>query len=170
MKMNPRHMVNNMSSKFKNDGFEMLAIAISILLFFIFILSLLYGQKEEKRKTNNTNATKNSEKPTEIGSIGSSSHRTAPPIRDYYIKSSFNSCAGGIGQKDWVGLKPLEHVIKRGVRMLDFEIVSKNGEPFICTSPETISNLKTAMCGTYNTLSFKEVMNFCSIKRICRCR
>ena len=160
MKMNPRHMVNNMSSKFKNDGFEMLAIAISILLFFIFILSLLYGQKEEKRKTNNTNATKNSEKPTEIGSIGSSSHRTAPPIRDYYIKSSFNSCAGGIGQKDWVGLKPLEHVIKRGVRMLDFEIVSKNGEPFICTSPETISNLKTAMCGTYNTLSFKEVMNF----------
>ena len=47
--------------------------------------------KKKRKKRNNTNATKNLEIPTQIGSTGTSSH----PIRDYYVKSSFNSCAGG---------------------------------------------------------------------------
>ena len=141
--------MTNISTK----DYAKLTFVIIALGLIVFIIAVLYGKKEEKRITNDTNATKNSEISTEIGSTSMGGGL----LRDYYVKSSFNSCAGGIGQKDWVGLKPLEHVIKRGVRMLDFEIVSKNGEPFICTSPETISNLKTAMCGTYNTLSFKEV-------------
>tara|TARA_X000000368_G_scaffold395813_1_gene363593 strand:+ start:493 stop:1677 length:1185 start_codon:yes stop_codon:yes gene_type:complete len=154
-----------MSSKF-NKKYGMFAIAIIALVVFIFIMAVLYGKKEEKKTKNDENATKSLDIPTEIGPAGTSASgpgstgTSSHPIRDYYVKSSFNSCAGGIGQKDWVGFKPLEHVIKRGARMLDFEIVSKNGEPFICTSSNTISSDKNALCGTYNTLTFKEVMSF----------
>jgi hypothetical protein len=151
-----KHNIIKMWQSGKESGFDMLVIVFIFLVVVIFILAVLKGKPEGKRNKMNINAKKNLEIPTEIGSNSTSNH----PIRDYFIKSSFNSCAGGIGQKDWVGLKPLEYVIKQGVRMLDFEIVSKNGEPCVTSSPETISNLKTAVSGTYNNLKFKEVMNF----------
>lgn len=143
-------------SNMGNSTMGMLALAVIAVIVVLYILSLLFNLREKKRKKNNKNADKSSEIPTQIGSTSMGDDL----LRDYYVKSSFNSCAGGIGQKDWVGLKPLEHVIKRGVRMLDFEIVSKNGEPYICTSSNTVSSEKNALCGTYNTLSFKEVMSF----------
>ena len=143
-------------SNMGNSTKAMLALAVIFLIAVVYILSTLLNIRENKCKKNNKNAEKNLEIPTKIGSTSMGDGL----LRDYYVKSSFNSCAGGIGQKDCVGLKPLEHVIKRGARMLDFEIVSKKGEPYICTSSNTISSEKNALCGTYNTLSFKEVMSF----------
>ena len=143
-------------SNMGNSTKAMLALAGIFLIAVVYILSTLLNIRENKCKKNNKNAEKNLEIPTKIGSTSMGDGL----LRDYYVKSSFNSCAGGIGQKDCVGLKPLEHVIKRGARMLDFEIVSKKGQPYICTSSNTISSEKNALCGTYNTLSFKEVMSF----------
>ena len=143
-------------SNMGNSTKAMLALAVIFLIAVVYILSTLLNIRENKCKKNNKNAEKNLEIPTKIGSTSMGDGL----LRDYYVKSSFNSCAGGIGQKDCVGLKPLEHVIKRGARMLDFEIVSKKGQPYICTSSNTISSEKNALCGTYNTLSFKEVMSF----------
>ena len=162
MSANPKNMITNTFNKVKKgvssgEGIFILIIVLLLFVLTLIVLSQLKSYPGEKRKKNIKKAENSLKLSTMLGSIGANSKS---PLRDYFVKSSFNSCAGGIGQKDWVDLKPLESVIKRGARMLDFQIVSKKGEPHICTSPHTISNEKTALCGTYNTLPFKKVMQF----------
>ena len=82
-----------------------------------------------------------------------------PKLRDFYVMSSYNSCCGGNSKKDWVSLKPLEHVIAQGTRFLDFEIYSQKGQPIVAAGPEVNPNGRYCLKGTYNQLNFKEVMN-----------
>ena len=50
------------------------------------------------------------------------------PIRDYYVMSSYNSCAGGDSWQDWVSIDILREVINNGIRCIDLEIYYKNGK------------------------------------------
>jgi len=43
------------------------------------------------------------------------------PILDYYIASSYNSCAAGSNLDDYVSMGALETVIKQGARLIDLE-------------------------------------------------
>lgn len=55
-------------------------------------------------------------------------------LRDYYIKSSYNSCAIGDFKNTFVDVCGLKNVIRQGVRVLDFEIYSVNDKPVVAVS------------------------------------
>ena len=86
--------------------------------------------------------------------IGSADKRYTHPLRDYYIKTSYNSCATGEFQNDWVNLCALKNVIKQGCRVLDFEIYQVDGKTVVATSDSTRVTEK----GTYNSLSIDSVI------------
>lgn len=75
-------------------------------------------------------------------------------LRDYYIKSSYNSCASGQFQNDFVDLCALTNVIKQGCRLLDFEVYNINGIAAIATSDSSSFTEK----GTYNWLQADDVI------------
>lgn len=76
-------------------------------------------------------------------------------LRDFYIKTAHNCCAGGDFKNSFVDLCHLRTAIKQGVRCLDFEIYSINNEPRIATSSLESFNYKE----TYNSIAFSEAMN-----------
>ena len=55
-------------------------------------------------------------------------------LYDYYIKTAYNACSGGSYKNDFVNICNLKALIKQGVRCVDFEIYSVNGEPVVSTS------------------------------------
>tara|TARA_Y100000782_G_scaffold3214_1_gene3650 strand:+ start:19700 stop:20785 length:1086 start_codon:yes stop_codon:yes gene_type:complete len=76
-------------------------------------------------------------------------------LRDYYIMSSYNSCCNGNFENGYVTTDALKTVIKRGARVLDFEIYSVDGNTVIAASDTDNYYQKS----TYNSLPFGEVMN-----------
>lgn len=76
-------------------------------------------------------------------------------LKDYYIKSAYNACSGGNYKNDFVDTCNLKHLLKQGVRGLDFEIYSVNNQPVVATS---VSN-NYCVKETFNYVSFSDVMN-----------
>lgn len=76
-------------------------------------------------------------------------------LRDYYIASSYNSCCPGEFLDDYVSLEALTTVIKRGARLLDFEIYSYKGEVIVAAGPTDNNHFK----GTYNGIPIGEVFD-----------
>jgi hypothetical protein len=74
------------------------------------------------------------------------------PLCDYYIKSAYNCCNGGLFSKGYVSTCILENIIKQGVRSLDFEIFSNLDSPIISSS---LLNVK----GTKETYNHVEIMD-----------
>jgi len=95
-----------------------------------------------------------------INGIGKQDKRYQEKLRDYYIKSSYNSCSTGEFQNDWVNLCALENVIKQGCRCLDFEVYEVDGKAVVATSNSTRFTEK----GTYNSLSIDSVIKLISEK------
>jgi len=60
---------------------------------------------------------------------------TSYPILDYYIASSYNSCAAGGSLDDYVSMGALKTVIKQGARLLDLEIYMVDRVPVVAVSP-----------------------------------
>ncbi len=75
-------------------------------------------------------------------------------LRDYYVMSSYNSCCGGGFNNNFIDYEPLKNVIKRGARVLDFEIYSWKTNTVVSAS----DNGDFMKKGTYNSLPFAEVM------------
>lgn len=73
---------------------------------------------------------------------------------DYYIKTAYNCCSAGSYKNDYVTLDALKAVLRQGVRGLDFEIYSVNGEPVVATSTTNDFYVKE----TYNSIPFTKVM------------
>uniref|UniRef100_A0A6C0CNQ7 Phosphatidylinositol-specific phospholipase C X domain-containing protein n=1 Tax=viral metagenome TaxID=1070528 RepID=A0A6C0CNQ7_9ZZZZ len=96
---------------------------------------------------------------TELQGIGSSSGEKAK-LRDYFVFSSFNSCSGGGYHNNFVDERVLEHIIGRGVRLLDFEIFSFDGKPVVAVSDNNNYSEK----GTFNHLDLGTV--FSSINKM----
>ena len=81
---------------------------------------------------------------------------TADPrdtLRNYYCKSSYNSCAAGNFTNDWVDLTALSNAIKNGCRFLDFEIYDIDNEPAVAVSDSTKFTVK----GCYNSIPLDKV-------------
>tara|TARA_Y100001958_G_C21218961_1_gene544319 strand:+ start:197 stop:1726 length:1530 start_codon:yes stop_codon:yes gene_type:complete len=68
-------------------------------------------------------------------------------FNDYFIKSSWNSCASGELKNGFLNQESLRTVIRLGCRFLDFEIFSINGDPCVATSTDE------------NDFTFKESYN-----------
>ena len=90
-----------------------------------------------------------------IASIDYSKPEAGYTLKDYYIKTAYNSCSGGAYKNDYVGICALKNVIKQGVRCLDFEIYSIDEQPVIATS--TVPNYHVKE--TYNSVPFADVMS-----------
>lgn len=75
---------------------------------------------------------------------------------NFFIKSSYNSCATGNFLNGWVNTCALGNVIKHGCRVLDFEVYCVDGKGAISTS----NSIKFTEKGTYNTLSIGEVLEY----------
>ena len=55
-------------------------------------------------------------------------------LRNYNIKSSYNSCCANLYKNGWVSECALREVIAQGCRFLDFEVYSYKGKPVIGVS------------------------------------
>jgi len=98
--------------------------------------------------------------PSNIKGIGKQDKRFQEKLRDYYIKSSYNSCSRGKFQNDWVNLCALENVIAQGCRVLDFEIYDIDGTASVATSNST----KFTEKGTFNSIPIDSVIKLISEK------
>ena len=72
------------------------------------------------------------------------------PIVDFYMSGSYNSCSAGQLQDDWVSLEPLKTVLKRGIRVVDFEIyMLPTGVPVVAVGKNPVINSKIK-CKNYD--------------------
>lgn len=126
-------------------------IVICILIFIIIVLYLILQTR--KRSANCKRIESNFSTPTLAG-ISVTNDQYQFPLRDYYIKSSYNSCASGQFHNDFVDLCALTNVIKQGCRVLDFEIYNMDGIAAVATS----KSLSYTEKGTYNWLQADDVI------------
>ena len=126
-----------------------------ILLGLVILLFLIYIVNKITLKENNCLTLKNLyTSPPNIKNIDFTKNNYKHELRDYYIKSSYNSCCGGHFKDDYVSICALENVIKNGARFLDFEIYAKDDMPIIASS----SNPSYSFKETYNHVEFEEAM------------
>ena len=81
-------------------------------------------------------------------------------LRDYYIKSSYNSCCCGDFSDSFVSYNALKVLISQGVRFFDFEIYSVKGKSVIAASKDDNFNIK----GTLNHLPIINVFKLLNQK------
>ena len=122
-------------------------LMLYLILVIIFIVWLLFWYIRSKimlKDTDNYNMIDNlrSIGGSKLSNINSGNPNHAHKLRDYYMASSYNSCCGGNSEKDFVDMTPLQQVIRRGARLLDFEIYSLNGSPVVAAGPEATKNGK----------------------------
>jgi hypothetical protein len=123
-----------------------------IISFIIVILIFLYVARQyTKRKCSSVSM-------PVITGIGKKDANFDYMLRDFYIKSSYNSCATGNFKNDWVDLCALGNVIKQGCRCLDFEIYSVNEKAVVAVSNST----KMTEKGTYNSIPLEDVIKYIS--------
>ncbi len=100
--------------------------------------------------------------PANIKGMGKQDKQFQGKLRDFYIKSSYNSCARGKFKNDWVNLCALENVIAQGCRVLDFEIYDIDGKAAVATSNST----KFTEKGTFNSIPIDDVMKMIADKAV----
>jgi hypothetical protein len=130
---------------------------IIFIIILVFIIKYyLYQFDKEEGNLNSMTSDLEIYNPT-IRPIAQAEYDKNIPIRDYYVMSSYNSCAGGDSWNDWVDKEVLRKVIGLGVRCLDLEIYFKNGECIVSVGPESSDGTYT-LKGTYNSLTLEEAL------------
>ena len=158
--MNAPAAVNNMTTtitKFiKNPDIQVELYALGLMFIIIFCV-YLYIRYKVSLYDRNCNVLKNvyKNKPA-IYNIDSNSTYL---LRDYYIKTAYNCCAGGSVKVDYVGLCALKTCIEQGVRCLDFQIYSINNMPAVAVSSVDEFNVKESFNSIPTNDVFKTIMN-----------
>ena len=134
-------------------------VMIIIIAFLFFVIFLWCYNKVNLNATNCSNLAKVYKNFPLISSINSENPNFAYKLRDYYIKTAYNSCSAGNFKNDFVNLCALKNCIKQGARCLDFEIYSLNNKPIIAVSSKTDYNIK----GSYNSIDFSEAMKVIAV-------
>lgn len=115
-----------------------------------------YNKQITKKKTEITGMTDTLAKiPMQMHGINGLDAMYQYRLRDYYIASSYNSCCAGQFLDDYVSLEALGNVLKKGARLVDFEIYSYGGQAVVGASPSSSYDFK----GTYNCLPIGEVFS-----------
>jgi hypothetical protein len=134
------------------DTITQLMVLIIVLLFLIIFFWCF--NKIGLNKKNCTTIDKLYDKFPLISSIDETNPKYKFKLRDYYIKTAYNCCAGGNFKNDFVNLCALRNCIKQGARCLDFEIYSVNNIPVIAVSSVADYNVKES----YNNIPFDKAM------------
>ena len=164
--MDVKNIVDNFRDKMNGSMSFAAQIYLSIAALIVIIIIIFYiSNKQKLYKDNITRISKNFDsfqKTKEIGtviSINTGYDDNNDILKNYYIMGSYNSCCGGSNYNDWVHIDVLKEVIKRGVRVLDFEIYSKDGIPIIAAGEKGGSYIEKITKGTYNHLTTKQVLS-----------
>ena len=89
-----------------------------------------------------------------IASVNPSGAQGGFLLRDYYVKTAYNCCAGGAFKNDFVNVCALRKCIAQGARCLDFAVYDVRGKPVVAVSTLDSDNIKEC----YNSVPFEEAM------------
>lgn len=137
----------------KDDFVSYIIIAFIFVILIIMILYIIYIRRLESAECSFMNTLYPS-LDGNIRSINSNDPDCSGNLYDYYIKTAYNACSGGSYKNDFVDICNLKSVIKQGVRGLDFEIYSIDGNPVVATSTSSDYYVKE----TFNSVNFADVM------------
>ena len=137
----------------KTDSVTQVMIIIIFILFFL-IFFWCYKKIGLNDKNCNTIEKVYNKFPL-ISSIDPKNPLYQNKLRDYYIKTAYNCCAGGNFKNDFVNLCALRNCIKQGARCLDFEIYSVNNKPVVAVSSASNVHVKES----YNAIGFDKAMD-----------
>ena len=126
------------------------------IIFFIILKFYLYQWDKQDVNYNNLESELNIFNPR-INPVSKEEYKQNIPIRDYFVMSSYNSCAGGDSWQDWVDINILEKLIKMGIRGFDFELYMKDDQCVVAVGPEAEHD-QFLLKGTYNYIPFKDVL------------
>jgi hypothetical protein len=128
-----------------------------ILIITILVLAGYYiyyqATKKPKKDKYMTNTLQDVE--VKLTSINPQDAKKKFNLRDYYIMSSYNSCCNGDFRDGYVSINALQNVIRKGARVIDFEIYNIDNEPVVACSNSDSFNFK----GSYNSIPFSDVIN-----------
>ena len=93
---------------------------------------------------------------TTLAGISKQDPRFNRKMYDYYVKSSYNSCASGNFVNDFVDMCALKNAVRQGHRLLDFEVYNMDSVAVVAVSDTTEFTLK----GTYNSLVLDDVLKY----------
>jgi hypothetical protein len=124
------------------------AVVIAAIIIAIAVFYALDNMN--KRSKNCSNLTKS----VPLQNITKEDVKYQRPLRDFHVKSSYNSCASGKYKNDWVDLCALSHAIKEGCRLLDFEIYDVKGIPVVAVSDSPKYTVKHS----YNSIPLEQVL------------
>jgi hypothetical protein len=132
----------------KMDG---LYIGSFILAALIIVVAVFYAIDNVNKRNKNCS---NIPKPVPLQNLTKEDATYQKPLRDFFVKSSYNSCASGKYKNDWVDLCALSNAIKSGCRLLDFEIYDVKGVPVVAVSDSPKFTLKHS----YNSIPLDKVL------------
>jgi hypothetical protein len=138
-----------------NTDFVVFILGSAIVLIIILIIVYyIYMKKLPNRECNAMDAIFSTVNGS-IKSLNSGDPNCQYELKDYYIKTAYNCCSPGTYKNDYVSICALKDVLKQGVRCLDFEIFSIDGQPVVATSTSESVYVKE----TYNYVFFTEVLD-----------
>ena len=136
-------------NKTSSEYLPYILISLIVMLFLIYIVNKITLNYSNCLTLKNLYTT-----PPNITNIDFENNDYSHQLRDYYVKSSYNSCCSGHFKNDYVSICALENVLKNGARFLDFEIYAKDDKPIIAASSSSEYKYKE----TYNHVEFEEAM------------
>ena len=117
----------NLSAISKERKLEIFLYAVAAIV--ILGVYFYYNRQITKKNTEITTMTDTLAKiPMQMAGINGLDTMYQYRLRDYYIASSYNSCCAGQFLDDYVSLEALSNVLKKGARLVDFEIYSFGGK------------------------------------------
>jgi hypothetical protein len=151
------NITTQLSNYINNLRESTIVFILVVIIFMVILVSLLYYfyMRNLPNKECSSMDALYSSLNGQIKSINASDPNCRYLFRDYYIKSSYNSCSGGSYKNDYVDICILKDLLKQGVRGLDFEIYSLDDKPIVATSTLDSYHIKE----TYNYVNFSDVMN-----------
>lgn len=161
------HVWNNLTDPEKmvegmNESFASIVLIIMILISILLMVLQLYYTRNMGSSNCNRFDKLYSVLDGSISNISSATTNVAEDspmnyqhqLRDYYIKTAYNSCSGGNSKNGVVSICVLKDLIKQGVRGFDFEVYSINNQPVVATSTVDSFYVKE----TYNYVPFSDVL------------
>ena len=135
VKYNMAKISRNMVDVFqKQSDVQVTIFLVAFIVILIFVMSLYVYKKRHLNEKNCTDLDEIYDNFPMISSMNPREEKNTYLLRDYYIKTAYNSCCGGEFKNDFVNVCALKKCIQQGARCLDFQIYSVNNEPVISTS------------------------------------
>ena len=133
----------------------MVKVIVYLIIGVILIGLVVYINNKLKLKaTDCSNLAALYPKPPTLSTVSPSSDKHSHSLRDYYIKSSYNSCNPGAVKNAYVDLCALDNAIAQGCRFLDFAVYSIGGKACVASSASNSFDVKS----TYNSIPINEVL------------